>query len=331
MLKERYAQAFRALHAEDDLIDRTMDAAAKRARPQPKIRWQPAAVFVCALVALAVVFTQLPPPRDTLAATNMEEVEENLLPLPDPTPSDDLTITVSNVGLTDYKNLYFDLTISGDKVNSLSDFSLHTSFNQKGMRANVFDSDPSALADPRGSVASCTKTIRPGNERHFTVRVTAPITTYWCKYGPELQLSITQYTSGRDDKLVFYDVDWSTVDDTRPYNSAPLIDMDYGYAITAFSFEIDGRLCIHIRRPEGTPENLVGHAWLTKPDEAYSHRGVMSRRERGSENGYVYTDLIMDITRDELTGYQLVTESENLGEVIRGNWTYTVDLSKYQR
>ena len=38
MLKERYTQTFRALHAEDDLIDRTMDAAANRARPREKLR-----------------------------------------------------------------------------------------------------------------------------------------------------------------------------------------------------------------------------------------------------------------------------------------------------
>lgn len=330
MLKERYTQAFDALHAEDDLIDRTMDAAASRAHPRPKIRWQPAAVFVCALVALAVVFTQLPPPRDTLASANTEVAETTFLPLPDPTPSDDLTITVSNVGLTDYKHLHFNLTISGDKVNCLSYFNLQSAFNQKGMEANIVTLDPSVLQPQAGQAFPYTESARPGNERNFIVRVTAPITTYWCKYGPELALSITQYSSGMDEKIVYHDVDWSTVDDTRPYNSAPLFDMEYGYGITAFSFQADGRLCIHMRRPEDTPEKLVGYVMLGKPKEA-GRRGTLTRIDTSRELGYIYTDLIMDITRDELDGYQLIVGSKNMGEVIRGNWTYTVDLSKYQR
>lgn len=307
MLKERYTQTFRALHAEDDLIDRTMAAAANRARPREKLRWQPAAVIVCALVALVIAFAQMvPPPKDTVASSNRNEVEDAL---PAPEPSDDLTITVSNVRMVDERTLSFDLVIRGDRVDKLSTFSF-----DHDLPVNL-----STLPAPLDSSA-------PDCERHFTVSLEASDNAYWNTYASTLHMTIIQYTSGNTWQQSAHAIYWDVLTEPSRYTGEPIIGLGAGIGITWFSFDPDGRLCIQLRQPEHLPDATWALIWLQKAD-GLSPNLYASQIREGNRDGNVYEDCIFDITREALPDYQLITFTQFTGETIRGNWPFTVDLT----
>lgn len=311
MLKERYTQTFRALHAEDDLIDRTMDAAANRARPREKLRWQPAAVIVCALVALVIAFAQMvPPPKDTVASSNRKEAEDALAALPAPEPSDDLTITVSNVRMDDERTLSFDLVIRGDRVDKLSTFDIIPSAHLYCQATRLADQDEFA----------------PDNERHFTISLEAVSDSYWRTFGPMLQMEISQYTSGNTRQQSAHAIYWDVLTEPFRYTGEPIIGLGAGIGITWFSFEPDGRLCIQLRQPEYLPDATWALIWLQKAD-GLSPTLYVSQIRESTRDGNVYRDCIFDITREALPDYQLITFTQFTGDTIRGSWPFTVDLT----
>lgn len=308
MLKERYTRLASDLHARDALIERTLDAAL-RPRTRSSVSWCLTALAVCALMVLAVVVTQIiPPPKDSIAFNDETASEDPLLPLGH-AASDDLTLLVSNARMADARTLSFDLVIRGDRVDKLSTFDFTPSAHLYCQEIRFADQDEYAL----------------DNERHFTINLEAFSDSYWRTFGSMLQMEISQYTSGNTRQQIYHDIDWSAMDFTCSDTDEPLIALGENAAITAFYFGEDGKLHILTRQPSELPSSDYTLLWL-------SHKGALPNSNAISEqatvrNGFLYTDYGFDITREVLPDYQLITFTQSTGEVIRGSWPFTVDLT----
>lgn len=319
MLKERYTQAANTLHADEELIERTLEAAScPRAKHAPISAAGRRLIigFVCALVMIVVLMPQLTHPHEDIVTSTGELPEDTggLLPL----PSDELTLSVSDVELDSDTMLSLILTVQGDKVDPYTTINHHNR-NQNGHPLDIYESGLHTLDRYEG---------QPSNERRFQIYFKTKGRHILDALGPTLYLDIDRYTIGNQALETVHEIDWNNVDFTLQKGSEPIIDLGSGLSICGFGFTAKGWLIVQSRWPYTSLEPTYIMTWLS-PDGTDSDRTNIYMREGKQyvEDDYIYSDTTFPVTRDELDGLELGIAYCIAGEEIRGNWSITVDLT----
>lgn len=319
MLKQRYNQAQNAIHADEELIDRTLAAAAhphKKTAPISPAGRRLIIGFVCTMVVIVALLPRLTHPHQDILTTNGElpEATGYLLPL----PSDDLTLSVSDVKLDSDTMVSLILTVQGDKVDPSTTINHHYR-DQKGLLPSIYGSGLHTLDRYEG---------QPSNERRFRIDFETKGRHILDALGPTLYLDIDRYTIGNQQFQTLHEIDWNNVDFTLQKDSEPIIDLGSGLSICGFGFTDQGWLTVQSRWPYTSLEPTYIMTWLS-PDGTDSDRTNIYMREGKQyvEGDYIYSDTTFPVTREELNGIELGIAYCIAGEEIRGNWSITVDLS----
>lgn len=312
MLKERYRAMNDSIHADDELIDRTLDAIdAVAAKPHTRsVGFQLAVGFVCVLVLLVVAAARIvPPPRDVVAATNQTAVD-GLLPFKNP-PPDAPTLTVSHITLINEHELSFILTLQGGKVDQ------HTMIGYS-IEKFIFDSCTVAVADDIVPPAA--------NERSFCFTLKYKAGPILAKLGDALNLEIVRYSSHNQAHSYSIFPDWATVDFTRATTGEALYEVNQFFDLTGYSLTEAGELIVTTRSlaPAGSGSNCLP----TLFDAAANSYHRMREARTYSVDNCDYVAYTFDIHRDELTGMSLILHVQMDEEIIEGSWPFTVDLSQ---
>lgn len=318
MFEERYKRVTDSIHADDDLIERTLEAA-----EQPRIRTRPkytglrlALGTICAFVLVVIASARIMPPPKDIVTSNVETPgnSEQFLPLPSKLPSDDLTLSVSNVTLVNDSELSLILTVSGDKVDPLTYIDLDYPFFQDlyGSGWGHIDHDED----------------RQPHENRYRFTIESKDHPILESLGPTLELTVYGYTSGTTQTEIVHEIDWSSMDFPLSETGEPMIDLGSGLAITGLGFTEEGWLTVQSRWPYDSHDITNVHTWLS-PDGANDPSTCLYMRggKQYVAGDHIYNNQTFHVTRDELDSICLVTCVTLPGEVIEGNWPITVDLS----
>lgn len=316
MLKQRYNQAVNAIHADEELIELTLDAAARprtKSAPISPTGRRLIIVFVCTLVVIAALLPRLTHPHQDILTSNGELPEDtgDLLPL----PSDELTLSISDVQLLSDTELSLILTMQGDKVDPLTtiDWDYHSTF------PSVYVSETRMLDAYEG---------QPENEQRFQLIIESRERHILDVLGPTLNLRITRYTIGNQKTETVHEIDWSTVDFTLQEEGEPIIDLGSGLSICGFGFSEEGWLIVQDRCPITSLDPTYIMNWLSANSEDAARSEIYIRKVTSYVKGdYRYSDSIFPVTREELAGIDLGILAVVAGEEIRGSWPITIDLS----
>lgn len=319
MLKQRYEQAASVLHADEELIERTLHAAARSRAKTVSISPGGRRLivgFVCTLVVLMALMPRLMLPHQDILTTSEELPAStgDLLPL----PSDELTLSVSEVELVSDTQLSLILTVQGDKVDPLTtiDFD-YTDIN--GNRPGVSHVHFGQADEYEG---------QPSNERCFNILFESKGRHILEVLGPTLNLDISRYTSGNQKSQPIHEIDWNAVDFTFQEEGEPIIDLGNGFSFSGFWFTDEGLLTVQSRWPSASLDPTYIIIWLS-PDGTNDDRTniYLQKSTQYVAGDSIYSNYTFPVTRDELDGMSLVTYIILAGEEVLGNWPISVDLS----
>ena len=321
MLKQRYNQAVSGIHADEELIQSTLNTAA---RPRTKSAPISAAGrrliigFACTLVLILTLLPRLMhPPQDILTSNGEPPATTgDLLPLR--SPSDDLTLSVSDATLVSNTELSLILTVRGDKVDPRTTINYNYR-DQNGLLPYIYGSQRETMNRYEG---------QPSNERRFRISFETKGRHILDALGPTLHLAIDRYTIGNLEAETVHEIDWNNVDFTLQESREPIIDLGSGLSVCGFGFTDEGWLIVQSRWPYTALEPTYIMNWLS-PDGTDSDRTNIYMREGKQyvKGDYIYSDYTFPVTREELDGIGLGIVYCIAGEEIRGNWSITVDLS----
>lgn len=319
MFEERYKRVTEGIHADEDLIERTLDAAeTPPTKAIPRHRGFRLAIgAVCIFVLLVVAVAHIVPPPKDVVASNGETPgnSEEFLPLPSKLPSDDLILSVSDVTLSKENELTFILTLAGDRVDSrtIIDYEEYT-------QAFPFGTTSVGMLDP----------VEGQSEHEQRIKFTMELQegTSLSNLGSALNMAVTQYTSGDYVETLEPDFDWATFPFSLE-NSDCIFEISKNSVITAIGFSEDGNFTVRLRWDDMSPDQRYSVIWLTRtnpqtgePEELYLKQGWQYY-----EGPIWYYDYTFGLGREELDGWQLVIHTFFTGEIIHGNWPFTVDLT----
>lgn len=309
MFEERYNRMMESVEPSQELVRRTKEAA-QPCKAQAGA-WKPVVVCVLCVMMMAVpvlwkvIHTSLEP-HDVVISDNPSDPA----PVNSP-PSDELTLSVSDVKWESSTELTFILTIRGDKVDALTEI----------------DFDVENLWPSGGSyfVAERTKD-QADNEQRF--QITREIDPKYQHTLPEsLILRVTRYTSGNIQYDTVHDIDWDTFEYSLARSGSPIIDLGGDMFITGLGFNEDGWLTIQIQKPYHAAEPTHSFPVL---DNIATPQMTMEffpwRINQYTEGDYEYYNTAISVTRDELGGTQLITYTRIAGETILGDWSVSIDL-----
>lgn len=319
MLKQRYNHAVNAIHADEELIDRTLEAAVHRqTKPAPiSAAGQRLIIgFVCTLVVIVMLLPRLIQPHQDILTSNGEvpETSGRLLPL----TSDDLALSISDVQLLSDTELSLILVIQGDMVDPLTtiDYDFR---DQNGFLPSISSSRMYTVDRYED---------QPSNECRFQISFESKGRHILEALGPTLNLNIERYTIGNQQTETVHEIDWNHVDFTLQEGGEPLIDLGRGLSICGFGFTEDGWLIVQSRCPYTALDPTFIITWLS-PDGTDSDRRNIYMREGNQyvEGDYVYYDSTFPVTHEELDGMKLGIYTTVAGKEILGNWPITIDLN----
>lgn len=317
MLKQRYTQAASAIHAGEELVERTLDAAAHpRTKPAPVSAAGRRLIigFVCTLVMLVALLPRLMHPHQDVLTSNGElpEATGELLPL----PSDDLTLSVSDIKLVSDTKLSFVLTATGDKVDP------HTTLDY-----NIEPASPYLSGSGLRPIDKYEG--QPSNEVRFLLTIKTNDYPILDALGNSLEVTFFRYTSGSTYTEIVHEIDWNTVNFSLLEAGEPIIDLGHNMAVTGFGFTDDGWLTVQSRRPAEALDPTGVIIWLSPDDSSSPLTNIYYRAAKQYQAGdFSYHNNTFAVTRDELLGLTLVTHISFTEEEIHGNWPVTVDLSQ---
>lgn len=314
MLEERYNRMMAQVEPSDALVRKTLAAA----RPGPR---QPSArralllaalcVLVVALPVLWKVLTTLPEPPKVTSADPMP----TFTALPVRPLSDELTLTVSDVQWEDDATLTFLLTMRGDKVDASTEFD----FTTEGLPLYM---STSKRIDPIEG--------QPENElRRKIILTLSEDERLWRGKIPEtLPLHINRYTSGNTSYERLHDIDWAAFEYTLEEAGSPIIDLGGGMSITGIGFNQDEHLTVQIRVPADAkePTHSLPLVLVEKEDGKLKTDFYPWTSNQQYVGDFIYCTTSMSVTREQLDGVTLATNTFIAGETIYGDWSVTVDI-----
>lgn len=321
MLKERYRQNAATIHADEQLIERTLDAAAlprAKAVPISAAGQQLIIGFVCTLVVIVAFIPRLMHPHNDILTYNGElpEATGDLMPLDN--PSNDLFLSFSDVKLVSDTELSLILTIHGDKVDPLT--TIDYDFNDyNSSLPYIYGTQLERIDAYEG---------QPANELRFLLTIDSRKRHILEALGPTLELDIFRYTIGNQKTETVHEIDWNTVDFTLQDTDEPIVDLGSGLSICSFGFSDEGWLIVQSRRPHTALEPTYIMTWIS-PDGTNSDRTniYMRHGKQYVEGDYIYSDYTFPVTREEVDGMDIGIFCFIAGEEIRGSWPITIDLS----
>ncbi len=319
MIEERYRSMMKSIQPGEDLLDQTLEAAENPSRKAPgKLSALRLAVgAVCAFVLIVTAALRLlPPPRDVVASTGETAAQsEAFLPLPSKIPSDDLSLSVSDVAISNENKLTFILTLSGDRVDSqtIIDYEEHT-------QEMPFRTTSVVRLDPVEGQSEHEQRIQ------FTIELQEGASL--SNLGSVLNMAVTQYTSGDYVETLEPDFDWATFPFSLE-NSDCVLEISKNSVITAIGFSEDGHFTVRLRWDDMTPDQRYSVIWLTRsnPETGETEEHYFKLGRQYYEGPIWYYDYTFGLSREELEGWQLVIHTFFTGEIIRGTWPFMVDLT----
>ena len=309
MPEERYKAMMAQVHAGHGLIDRVLQPRTPR-RSTPL---RAAIAMACCLVMLTAAFVLLtPPPKDLVTPTEQTPLDGNaaLAPL----PSDELTISVSDVKLEDPYTLSMVITARGDKVDALTELYVDYPLNEYITGSGSLPLDTDVELQPNEVI--CRFSIET-KKRPILEVLDNP-----------LELSVWGYTSGTTQSETLHAIDWASQNYDLQNTGEPIIDFGGGLTLNGFGLSEEGWLITQTRWPVDSAAPTVVYTWLSPDGTNDDATNITMRIARQYGSGdYVYNEVTLPATRDELEGMYLVTYVRRNSEEIKGNWPFTVDLS----
>ncbi len=309
MLEERYNNLMEGVELSPELVQRTLRAT--RPHRTNVISWKP--VLICVLcvmiVAVPVLWKLLhtaSEPHDIVVSDSPSEPM-----LVNSPPSDELTLSVSDLVWEDESTLSFILSIRGDKVDSLTE----CDWNAEGIWT----------AGSSSHIMERTED-QPDNEQRF--QITQTIDLEHQRTLPEsIIMHVTRYTSGNAQYETSHEIDWSTFPYILEAYGSPIIDLGGDMYITGLGFDEDGYLTIQIREPLHAEHPTHSLPILEFPHDTERRKNTYpwTTHQRYIDDHEYFTTTI-SIRREELEGAQLITWTQIAGETILGDWTVTIDL-----
>lgn len=310
MPEERYKAMMAQVHAEGRLIDRVLQA--PRPRHNPLLRTAAALVCCLALIAAALRFLPLPP-KDLVTVSS--QAPDGAAPPVSSPPSDELSLSVSDVQLLSDTELSLILTVRGDRVDPLTDIDLRDSAEHISIyRSSLSNVDESEDRKP--------------NELRFKYTIETRDTPILDALEDTLTLTVFRYSVGTTESEPLHDVDWANLDYTLPEAGEPIIDLGNDMAVTGFGITDEGWTTVQIRWPFEALEPTTIILSLQLAEQKTPQRRIYVRTgEQYSAGGYIYFNWTFPVHPDELQGAQLATYIRLVPEAVYGEWTTTVDLS----
>lgn len=310
MPEERYKALMAQVHADRKTVERALHAA----RPQRHQLLRMAAALACCLALMATAFHFLPQPPEDLVTVSSQSPGGTLNPVTSP-PSDELSLSVSDVQLLSETELSLILTVRGDRVDPLTDIDLQNSAEH----ISIYRSSLSNVDEAED---------RKPNELRFKYTIETRDTPILDALEDTLTLTVFRYTVGTTESEPLHDVDWANMDYTLPEAGEPIIDLGNDMAVTGFGITDEGWTTVQIRWPFEALEPTTIILSLQPAEQKTPQRRIYVRTgEQYYAGGYIYYNWTFPVHPDELQGAQLATYILLVPEDVYGEWSTTVDLT----
>lgn len=310
MPEERYKAMMAQVHAGHGLIDRVLQPR----QPRRSTPLRAAIAMACCLVMLTAAFVLLtPPPKDLVTPNEQTTLDGNAASSLAPLPSDELTISVSDVKLEDPYTLSMVITARGDKVDALTELYIDHPSSE-----HILHSGHTNIADPENSPVNETKCLFTLETKERTILEVLDTT---------LALAVCEYTSGTTQVETLHKIDWTSQDFVLQNTGEPIIDLGGGLAVSGFGFSEEGWLITQACWPRTASAYTFAFTWLSLGNADDSPNLYMQGATQYSSGDLVFNEEAFHITRDELKDVYLGTYIQYPAETITGNWPFTVDLS----
>ena len=335
MLEERYRQNAAAIHADDRLIDRTLDAAQPRPKAAPISAGGRRLIigFVCALALIVTLSApMLKPPRDVVTSPG-ELPGTTDTPISAAPLSDELTLSVSDVKLESDSKLSLILTVQGDRVDPYTYINVdyphlqYLSGSGVGHLGGYEDQQP--------------------HEVRYRFYIESKDRDILYALGDYLELTVDRYTSGTTQTETVHEIDWDSMEFSPSetgepitrfgnhqvvsgigFAEEPIIDLGNGLSISGLGFTEEGWLIVQSRCPYEAPEPTYTIVWLSPDGTNDSDTNLyMDASHQNGDGEYAYNNQVFHITQEELDSVHLVTHTILAGNIIEGKWSILVDLS----
>lgn len=355
MLEERYKQISENIHADEVLIDRTLDAIEASNTPRPRYAsFRVAVSVICAIVLIVAACVNIvQPPRD-IVASDGENLTESTSFIPfssTPVPKDIITVTAGTATIDAEGIISIPLTIKGDAlVNQvLFDFTDHHS----ELIAVSHESDFLCYAISAGEFQITKKyRLQEGKSlddlgenlsfslSEITVFRNAAYVLHWLMDLNSLPFSRMQTCEANTS------VSWWKV----PENSTPgpehiqreviqclapsnlNFDLGCGICITGLGFNDDNAFMIQMCVPMSLPMGSSCIAQLVHDIDG--ERRLLSGEHLGWWNDsftYVYHQFTFpEVNPDNLHEYRLETGITPISDIIAGEWPIIIPVSEIQ-
>lgn len=353
MLEERYKQISESIHADEALIDRTLDAIEASNKPRPRYAsFRVAVSVVCAIVLIAAACVNIvQPPKDIVASNGEKQTEStSFIPLSNtPAPKEIITVTAGTATIDADGIISVPLTIKGDAlVNQvLFDFTDHHS----ELIAASHESDFLCYAIPAGECQIIKKfRLQEGKSLNdlgenlsfllseITVFRNAAYVLHWW-----MDLNSLPFSQMQTCEAITSCSWWKVPENTTPgpehihheviQRLAPsdlYFDLGCGIAITGLGFNADNAFVIQIRVPMSLPFGSSCAASLMH--DINGERRLISGDHLGWWNDdftYVYHQFTFpEVHPDNLHEYRLETGITPISDVIIGNWPIIIPISE---
>lgn len=324
-MKHRFNRLYSPIHADEALIQCTLEAAKQRESRRTRAPWLlvPAvAAMLC--IVIATVFLRNGTPEDAIAANGeLPGTGEAFLPIESPDP-DSLSIIADAEVISDTEIRVL-VTLSGALVDPLTTIDVtypHTVFGAVGYYR---------LEQQPG---------QPDNECRYELLLTMPDAQALADLGDTLDLSLCSYTSGnRWEEVVHEDLVWDDLEfvqqepGRRPHTRLPagesLYHIGEGFDISNFGFAEDGRFIVQIRMSDQLlPGSYIRPALVpaTSPENEATYCYANTTEDTTIGQNW-YQEYLFPVSLAKLNRYQLKTYVLYIGEIFYGNWSVTVDLN----
>ncbi len=354
MFENRYCSIMERIQPENDLLERTLDAAEKRNRQAPGRLpvLQLAAGAVCALVLLVIVAARiLPPPRDVVASHGETPVESTtFVPLAStPAPHQDITVTTGTATIDAEGFISVPITIKGDAL--VNQVCLNFTDNHPELITASYEGDFHSYLTTAGE-CQIIKQFRLQDGKslsdigeslsfslsEITVYRNAAYVLHWLMDLNSLPISQMQ-TCEAITSCSWWKVPENTTPGPEHINKEVIqclapsdlyFDLGCGIAITGLGFNADNAFVIQMRVPMSLPMGSSCIAQLRY--DIHGENRLISGDHLGWWNDnftYVYHQFTFpEVNPDNLHEYTLETGITPISDIITGNWPIIIPVSE---
>lgn len=356
MIEKRYRSMMERIQPENDLLERTLDAAETHNRQAPDrlsiLRLTAGAV--CALVLLVVVAARIfPPPRDVVASHGETPTESTtFVPLAStPAPHQDITVTAGTASIDAEGIISVPITIKGDAL--VNQVCLDFADNHPELITASYEEDFHSYLTTAGECQIIKrfhlqegKTLSDLGENlsfslsEITVYRNAAYVLHWFMDLNSLPVSQMQ-TREAITSCSWWKVPENTTPGPEHINREVIqclspsdlyFDLGCGIAITGLGFNADNAFVIQMRVPTSLPmgSSCIAHLMYDIHGDkrliAGDHLGWWS-----DDFTYVYHQFTFpEVNPDNLHEYRLETGITPISDVITGDWPISIPVSEIQ-